>query len=116
MRQSLLLYRESKYIGGIDHQHTLTAATLFTKSAEMTNTEDKSVKANQAHAAGGAANGAANVPAIDPDKQHPAADKDKNPDCNPENTAPRQTEHGGPKGLEPTRYGDWERNGRCTDF
>ena len=27
-----------------------------------------------------------------------------------------QTEHGGPKGLEPTRYGDWERNGRCTDF
>jgi len=25
-------------------------------------------------------------------------------------------EHGGPKGLEPTRYGDWERNGRCTDF
>lgn len=25
-------------------------------------------------------------------------------------------EHGGPKGLEPTRYGDWEQNGRCTDF
>lgn len=25
-------------------------------------------------------------------------------------------EHGGPKGLEPTRYGDWESNGRCTDF
>lgn len=22
----------------------------------------------------------------------------------------------GPKGLEPTRYGDWERNGRCIDF
>ena len=22
----------------------------------------------------------------------------------------------GPKGLEPTRYGDWEKNGRCTDF
>ena len=30
--------------------------------------------------------------------------------------ADRQPEHGGPKGLEPTRYGDWERNGRCTDF
>lgn len=27
-----------------------------------------------------------------------------------------QKEHGGPKGLEPTRYGDWESNGRCTDF
>lgn len=25
-------------------------------------------------------------------------------------------EHGGPKGLEPTRYGDWEANGRCYDF
>ena len=27
-----------------------------------------------------------------------------------------QKEYGGPKGLEPTRYGDWEKNGRCTDF
>lgn len=25
-------------------------------------------------------------------------------------------EHGGPKGLEPTRFGDWEKNGRCSDF
>ncbi len=25
-------------------------------------------------------------------------------------------ETGGPAGPEPTRYGDWERNGRCTDF
>jgi len=22
----------------------------------------------------------------------------------------------GPKGLEPTRYGDWESKGRCYDF
>jgi len=22
----------------------------------------------------------------------------------------------GPPGLEPTRYGDWEKNGRCIDF
>ena len=26
------------------------------------------------------------------------------------------TEYGGPKGPEPTRYGDWERKGRCIDF
>jgi hypothetical protein len=26
------------------------------------------------------------------------------------------TEYGGPKGREPTRYGDWEKNGRCIDF
>jgi hypothetical protein len=25
-------------------------------------------------------------------------------------------EIGGPKGPEPTRYGDWEKNGRCVDF
>lgn len=25
-------------------------------------------------------------------------------------------EFGGTKGLEPTRYGDWEHGGRCTDF
>ena len=28
----------------------------------------------------------------------------------------RPAEHGGRKGLEPTRYGDWEKNGRCIDF
>ncbi|CAI5470402.1 unnamed protein product [Closterium sp. Yama58-4] len=25
-------------------------------------------------------------------------------------------EHGGPSGPEPTRYGDWEKGGRCIDF
>ncbi len=25
-------------------------------------------------------------------------------------------EVGGQKGPEPTRYGDWEKAGRCTDF
>jgi len=25
-------------------------------------------------------------------------------------------ESGGPKGKEPTRYGDWESGGRCWDF
>jgi hypothetical protein len=25
-------------------------------------------------------------------------------------------ENGGPKGPEPTRFGDWERKGRCSDF
>ena len=25
-------------------------------------------------------------------------------------------EIGGPQGPEPTRYGDWERKGRCIDF
>jgi hypothetical protein len=28
----------------------------------------------------------------------------------------KDKEFGGPKGLEPTRYGDWDVNGRCSDF
>jgi shikimate dehydrogenase len=28
----------------------------------------------------------------------------------------RPKETGGPSGLEPTRYGDWEHKGRCIDF
>jgi len=32
----------------------------------------------------------------------------------PQPSKPREI--GGPKGPEPTRYGDWEVNGRCTDF
>jgi hypothetical protein len=36
-----------------------------------------------------------------------------------ERTRPAQPavpEIGGPKGPEPTRFGDWEKGGRCTDF
>mmetsp|Transcript_30476 Transcript_30476/g.76510 ORF Transcript_30476/g.76510 Transcript_30476/m.76510 type:complete len:109 (+) Transcript_30476:50-376(+) len=29
---------------------------------------------------------------------------------------PATGEVGGPRGAEPTRFGDWERNGRCSDF
>ena len=36
----------------------------------------------------------------------------------PESDLPseRPAEHGGQAGPEPTRYGDWEKKGRCTDF
>lgn len=30
--------------------------------------------------------------------------------------AERGPEQGGPKGLEPTRFGDWERKGIAVDF
>lgn len=29
---------------------------------------------------------------------------------------PESVEIGGPEGPEPTRYGDWEKKGRCIDF
>ncbi|MDD5578274.1 MAG: DUF1674 domain-containing protein [Methylobacter sp.] len=35
---------------------------------------------------------------------------------NPAGTPQIIEEIGGTKGLEPTRYGDWEKNGRCIDF
>eukprot|EP00794_Sanderia_malayensis_P009860 gene9863-10870_t len=34
----------------------------------------------------------------------------------PDDTNPETGEIGGPTGPEPTRYGDWERKGRVTDF
>jgi len=30
--------------------------------------------------------------------------------------ADQAPEQGGQSGPEPTRYGDWEKGGRCTDF
>ena len=33
-----------------------------------------------------------------------------------ESTEAKPKEVGGPRGEEPTRYGDWEKNGRCIDF
>lgn len=42
------------------------------------------------------------------------------PPVSPTPDAPAQptppVEIGGRKGLEPTRYGDWEKDGRCIDF
>ncbi|XP_008683044.1 succinate dehydrogenase assembly factor 4, mitochondrial isoform X2 [Ursus maritimus] len=34
----------------------------------------------------------------------------------PDDINPDTKEKGGPRGPEPTRYGDWERKGRCIDF
>lgn len=38
------------------------------------------------------------------------------PESKPDNKSAKAPEYGGPKGLEPTRYGDWEKQGRCIDF
>jgi hypothetical protein len=49
-------------------------------------------------------------PAQRPIAPVPAADAQPKPVTQP------PKEIGGPKGLEPTRYGDWERKGICVDF
>ncbi len=46
----------------------------------------------------------------------PAPSPSPSPAGEPAKSAPKGAEVGGPKGLEPTRYGDWERDGRCVDF
>jgi hypothetical protein len=48
-----------------------------------------------------------------PEAAEPVPPKPEQP---ADNTPPRPREIGGPKGPEPTRYGDWEVGGRCTDF
>lgn len=40
-------------------------------------------------------------------RQHATHDKDPQP---------QPEEFGGREGPDPTRYGDWEKNGRCIDF
>lgn len=42
--------------------------------------------------------------------------KPRPPAPRPERTPEAVEEIGGRKGPEPTRYGDWEVNGRCVDF
>jgi len=51
-------------------------------------------------------------------KCDPPADPTPDPDGDqPPRQPPKPPlEIGGPKGPEPTRYHDWERNGRCIDF
>ncbi len=47
------------------------------------------------------------------EEQLPDSDEEQLPDSDEDEPV---KEFGGPKGKEPTRYGDWEKNGRCIDF
>jgi hypothetical protein len=53
----------------------------------------------------------------EPSDRHVEPESDRRAEAeNAENIIERQREIGGPSGPEPTRYGDWERAGRCVDF
>lgn len=43
-------------------------------------------------------------------------DKNQKEKDQEEKTATKPKEIGGAKGLEPTRYGDWQHGGRVSDF
>jgi hypothetical protein len=52
-----------------------------------------------------------------PASSTPAEPARPGPDREPARPKPPEVrEIGGPAGPEPTRYGDWEKGGRCTDF
>ncbi|HKX54513.1 MAG TPA: DUF1674 domain-containing protein [Xanthomonadales bacterium] len=49
--------------------------------------------------------------------QYPAEPKQSGPDSKERSSVPAaKREIGGRPGLDPTRYGDWEKAGRCIDF
>ncbi|KAL7214128.1 hypothetical protein ACSBR1_026528 [Camellia fascicularis] len=50
---------------------------------------------------------------IQNEKDNEDEDEDEDDDFDMNNET---GEIGGPRGPEPSRYGDWERNGRCSDF
>jgi hypothetical protein len=54
-------------------------------------------------------------PAEDAGGRTPRPDHDDRPRV-PKGPEQMPGEVDGPKGPEPTRFGDWEKGGRCTDF
>jgi len=48
--------------------------------------------------------------------EEPRNDEQSRPDDNPPEQVEQPKEIGGRGGLDPTRYGDWEKAGRCIDF
>jgi hypothetical protein len=51
-----------------------------------------------------------------PDQAPPVPPAGEGAPARPPEALSRPQEIGGPKGPEPTRFGDWEKNGRCIDF
>jgi len=51
-------------------------------------------------------------------EQHENSTKptDSKRETGPEREIEAEREIGGPPGPEPTRFGDWEKKGRCIDF
>lgn len=55
-------------------------------------------------------------PLATPAPQAPQPSTTDNAENSPAQADDTVSELGGPKGPEPTRFGDWERGGRCSDF
>lgn len=53
-------------------------------------------------------------PVLPEQTEQPASETQPSTGDDAGKTPPREI--GGREGPEPTRYGDWEKNGRCVDF
>jgi hypothetical protein len=58
------------------------------------------------------------TPQVSPSTQDTQVSHKVEPQRDPPESSsePKHKEIGGRGGLEPTRFGDWEKNGRCIDF
>ncbi len=60
------------------------------------------------------------MPEMLPEPERPQKSDDLEQDLGAKSPSPHPPtalqEIGGQKGPEPTRFGDWEKGGRCTDF
>ena len=78
----------------------------------MTNKEHSTAPSPRLHRAEQMLENQNNAPAT----AEPVAPDHPQPMAKPKPTDATNLEVGGPEGPDPTRYGDWERNGRCIDF
>lgn len=100
------------------------ASTQQTKEAKPATTQCGSTRASKPSSIGGSAplgKFDEELRQLDPAvlaqkvKKHPYAEEEPL-QPHPGGRNPKTGEIGGPKGPEPTRFGDWERKGRCVDF
>ncbi|KAG8076306.1 hypothetical protein GUJ93_ZPchr0006g46115 [Zizania palustris] len=87
------------------------SSTAFTDQAGAAGAE-----AETAEKKGTAVSGAGKEPAAEVKGGDAGARKEEGEDEGGEYMNKATGEIGGPRGPEPTRYGDWERGGRCSDF
>ena len=89
-------------LGARDVDHSSTCCTSSPKRflASASTTDKTTKEANDS---------------LSEEERHRDAEKDPLPEW-PGGVNPHTGENGGPRGPEPTRFGDWERKGRVSDF
>jgi hypothetical protein len=106
LSQRIPMVLDTKYTSA--HSNTISYSTDSSKSTSTGFGKEDKQQQNAGVGVGGEADG-------EERPRHRDAEKEPLPEW-PEGVNPNTGEKGGPKGPEPTRYGDWERKGRVSDF